>query len=118
MALNFNQVILEDVLSDVEAEKDFLNQLEGQGEAEIPVSPKGKKNYFNYELDNSLLLESTTVNPFLDQTKWAQVSHNVTQNYRSISKDSSFLLSSRGCKDRVNLLLKQLEAKEEKKLKR
>ena len=98
MSLTLDQVITQDMIAEGEEEEEIMF-------GKPIVSPKAKKIIFNYEMDQTLLLETTTINPFKDTGKWAEISKNVTDHYRAISKDGDFLLSSRACKDRVILLI-------------
>ena len=98
MSLTLDQVIMQDMIAEGEEEQEIMF-------GKRVVSPKAKKIIFNYDLDQTLLLETTTINPFKDNGKWAEVSKNVTEHYRAVSKDGDFLLSSRACKDRVILLI-------------
>jgi len=119
MSVDLSEILEQDVIDEVREEQRVLYGDEVPDSVDSP-SLKHKVK-FSSELDLTLLLETTTVNPFTNPEKWDDVSNKLTQEYRAISKDDSFTVSSRACKDRVNTLLKKLLNKtetSEKSLKR
>jgi hypothetical protein len=121
MSIPLEEIFRREAMADIEEEERVLHEIENAGADHDVPSPKQKKVSFSYELDMTLLLETTTSNPFKTESKWSEVASNVTEHHRAISKDDSFILSSRTCKERVILLLKTLALKTEasvKKLKR
>jgi hypothetical protein len=78
-----------------------------------PKSPKTKRLSYTYDLDYTLLMEVTTINPFKNASGWRSVSINVTTQYRAISKDPEIVITPKSCRERTTRLLSHLEANSE-----
>lgn len=66
MSVSLSDIINADTLGDVEEEERIMNEMSEEQEELVP-SPKAKKIKFVFDLDHTLLLEVTTVNPFTNQ---------------------------------------------------
>ncbi len=112
-SITFDEHLLREAIAECEEEDREMNRPEGEyGDSEEAIpSPKAKKIRFTFELDHTLLLETSTVNPFKDNKQWSTISHNVTSTWRAVTKDDLFLQSSRACREHINLLMTQPDDK-------
>jgi hypothetical protein len=78
-----------------------------------PKSPQTKRLSYSYDLDYTLLMEVTTINPFKNASGWKSVSTNVTTQYRAISKNEEIVVTPKSCRERTTRLLNHLEANSE-----